>query len=429
MFSRKKFLQKSAIAAGGIGLAAAGFPKFETLLPDALPLTKNGVGPAMDDEAYWDMIRLYFPRTGNFINLENGYFSPQASSTLLYHQNRENYINSSSSWFMRREQHDAFENARTNLAQFLGVDAEELAITRNTTESLNNIICGFPWKAGDEVIIGDQDYGSMTAAFHQIEKRMGIKVRVAKVPMHPKSDEEVITAYLSLVTNKTRLMHLTHLINLTGQVIPVAAIADLAHGLDIKVAVDAAHSVAQLEFKIPDLHADYVAASLHKWLCCPLGLGMLWMKKEHIPKIWPLLAPEGQADDNIRKFQQQGTRSIQSVEAITKAIAFHNSIGSAAKEARLKYLMHRWVSKVALLPKIQINTPWDEATRCSAIANVSVEGLSPAQLADKLINEFKIFTVAIDHPVVKGVRITPHLYNSPADVDALAAVLQKISAE
>jgi len=425
MFSRKTFLQNAALATAGLGLSSAGLPLNDNL--NLLPLPFSNGGIAVDDESYWDMVRLYFPRKGDYINLENGYFSPQASPTLLHHQRREDYINSTTSWYMRREQTAAFETVRTKLADFLGIDSEELAITRNTTESLNNLICGFPWKPGDEVIIGNQDYGSMVAAFHQIQKRLGIKVIIANVPMHPSSDGEVVDAYLKHATSKTKLIHLTHLINLTGQVIPVATIADKAHDMGIEVAVDAAHSIAQLDFKIPDLHADYVAASLHKWLCCPLGNGFLWMKKQHISKIWPLLAPEGQPEDNIRKFQQQGTRPLQSVETISKAIDFHNSIGSALKEARLKYLMHYWVSKVALLSKVTIHTPWEEATRCSAIVNVGIEGFTPAQLAEKLLTDFKIFTVAIDHPIVKGVRVTPHLYTSIDELDAMVNAIQIIS--
>lgn len=426
MFSRKNFIKKTAVAGTGLALTAAGFPavaEFEL----ALPFANDSADDLVTNEDYWDMVRMYFPRTGDFINLENGYFSPQASSTLRFHQNREQYINNSSSWYMRQEQQAAFEKVRSELAEFLGVISEELAITRNTTESLNNIICGYPWKAGDEVIIGNQDYGSMTAAFHQMAARYGIVVKTAEVPLHPSSDGEIVDAYLKLATPKTKLLHLTHLINLTGQVLPVAIIADKAHNLGIEVVVDAAHSVAQLDFKIPDLRADYVAASLHKWLCCPLGIGMLWMKKNHIQKIWPLLAPEGQHDDNIRKFQQQGTRAVQSVEAISQAIAFHNRIGSKLKQDRLKYLMNYWAFAVASIPKVRIHTPWNDNDRNSAIANFSVEGYSPAELAKKLLQEYKIFTVAIDHSAVKGVRVTPHLYTSKKDLDALIDAIRKIA--
>lgn len=428
MFSRKKFLQTASVTTAGIGIVASSLARNTSnynLL--ALSQYKKSESDPVTDEEYWDLVQTFFPRGGKFINLENGYFSPQASSTLNFHLSREKYINEYTSWFMRKEQNNAFENTRSALAAFLEVDAEELAITRNTTESLNNIICGFPWKPGDEVIIGNQDYGSMTAAFHQMEKRHGIKVQVAQVPLHPKNDDEVVDAYLKLANSKTKLVHVTHVINLSGQVLPVAKIANKAHLMNIEVAVDAAHSVAQLDFKIADLNADYVAASLHKWLCCPLGIGMLWMKKQHIKKIWPLLAPEGQSDDNIRKFQQQGTRAVQSVESIIKAIEFHNNIGSKLKQDRLKYLMNYWVSKVADLPKVTINTPWNENSRNCTIINIAIEGFTPSELAEKLIKEHNIFTVAIDHPYIKGVRVTPHLYTSIKDLDAMVAAVKKIA--
>jgi selenocysteine lyase/cysteine desulfurase len=379
------------------------------------------------DENYWNAVRAFYTRPEGFINLENGYFSHQPASTMASHQQREKDINTRTSVFMRTEQQAAIENAREALANFLKCDTEELALLRNTTEAMNIVIMGFPWKKGDEVVLGNQDYGSMTEAFQQAAKRFGIVLKYAQVPLRPRNEEDIIDAYTRLFTRKTRMVHLTHLINLSGQVIPVAKIAVEAKKRNIAVAVDSAHAVAQLEFGIPDLQADFVGASLHKWLCNPLGSGFLWIRKEFIPQIWPLMGDTSQPANNIRKFEHVGTRPIHTLQCIADSIAFHNKIGSELKEKRLRYMMQYWTSKVAKQPKVHINTPWEDTARCGAIANVAIEGYTAGKLAEVLFSKYRIFTVAIEHPAINGIRITPHLSNTIEDLDALVNALTEIS--
>lgn len=419
-------MQRRDFLSGSIALAGTTLinPKFiSNSLPSSPPL-ENGE----TDENYWKNVRALFKRPEGFINLENGYFSHQPLSTLTAHQKNEADINTRTSFFMRREQQPAIENARMALSGFLKCDAEELALLRNTTEAMNIVIMGFPWKKGDEVVLGNQDYGSMNEAFQQAAKRFGIVLKYAQVPLRPRKDEDVIDAYTRLFTRKTRMVHLTHLINLSGQVIPVAKIATEAKKRNITVAVDSAHAVAHLDFGIPDLNADFVGASLHKWLCNPLGSGFLWMKKEFIPKVWPLMGDTSQPSNNIRRFEHVGTRPIHTLQCIPEAIAFHNKIGSTIKEKRLRYMMQYWTRKVAGVPKIHLNIPWEDETRCGAIANVTVDGFTPNKLAETLFSKYRIFTVAIEHPAINGVRITPHLSNSLEDLDALVNALMEISA-
>ena len=213
------------------------------------------------------------------------------------------------------------------------------------------------------------------------------------------------------------------MINLSGQLLPAKRIIDTAHLNNIEVMVDAAHSVAHIDFKPGELGADYLAASLHKWLCCPLGAGFLMVNKKHISKIWPLMADEEFALDNIRKFEHQGTRPPQTIMAISEAIKFHNAIGSTLKQDRLRYLKNYWVNRTLHLANVQMNTPL-ETERTGAIANFSVKGFTPQQLADKLLTDHKIFTVAIDHPYIKGVRVTPHLYTSLDDLYKLVEAIK-----
>jgi len=418
-------MQRRDFLSGSMALAGTALinPKFISISLPSPPPLENGES----DENYWNNVRALYTRPEGFINLENGYFSHQPASTMAFHQQREKDINTRTSVFMRTEQQAAIENAREALANFLKCDKEELALLRNTTEAMNIVIMGFPWKKGDEVVLGNQDYGSMNEAFQQAAKRFGIVLKYAQVPLRPRKDEDVIEAYTCLFTRKTRMVHLTHLINLSGQVIPVAKIAAVAKKRNITVAVDSAHAVAHLEFGIIDLQADFVGASLHKWLCNPLGSGFLWMRKEFISKIWPLMGDTSQPANNIRRFEHVGTRPIHTLQCIPESVAFHNKIGSTLKEKRLRYMMQYWTSKVAKQPNVHLNTPWEDAVRCGAIANVAVEGFTPTKLAETLFSKYRIFTVAIEHPAINGIRITPHLSNTLEDLDALVNALTEIS--
>jgi selenocysteine lyase/cysteine desulfurase len=422
MMDRKTFIKNSSLA---LGLTLP-YPILSWANMDMKDIQQELALHNPDSESYWTYVSSLFEKQTKFINLENGYFSPQPLSTLAYHTAKEAEINKKTSWFMRKEQEQEIENARLQLASFLGQSPEEIAMTRNTTESLNTVISGYPWKKGDEVIIGNQDYGSMVAAFQQQVKRSGIVLKVAQIPLQPKNDEEVIEAYMSLVNAKTKVIHLTHLINLTGQIIPAEKIIDLAHQKQIEVMVDAAHSVAHVSMGNLVHKADYFAASLHKWLCCPIGVGVLKINLTHIEKIFPLMADSDMPVSNIRKFEHQGTRPIHSLQTIASAIHFHQAIGAESKEKRLKLLKANWYFKLdPSSSKLQLNTPFDES-RSGAIANFGVNGMEPEALADLLFERYSIYTVAINHPHVKGVRITPHLYNSLKEIDALNSAIDEL---
>jgi len=419
---RIDFIRLAGFGSAAFSLNFSAFGAVES--ENELPVPKGQLSD-LRNEAYWEKVAQAFGQQHPFKQLENGYFSPMPSFTSQAFTRYAADINGRTSWFMRKEQQDAIEHARKMLAGFLETDPEQVAITRNTTESLNIVIQGFPWKPGDEVIIGNQDYGSMVAAFKQVEKRYGVIVRVAEVPLHPQSDDEVVQAYLKHLNERTRMLHLTHLINLSGQIIPVAPIARIAREKGVLVAVDSAHAIAQIQFKIDELQADFVGASLHKWLSAPLGLGLLWARKSAISQIWPLMADDSYAEDDIRKFEHLGTRPVQAHMSLAQAIAFHRQIGGELKENRLRLLKEEWHENIRQLPGIVDFTPTGK--RSCAIACVGVKGMTPSELAEKLYKDYNIFTVAIDHPVIKGVRITPHLFTSLEDVRSLRKALEEIA--
>ncbi len=370
------------------------------------------------DEVYWKPIREAFMPSPDFINLENGYFSPMPVSTQAAWISRIEQINRQHTLYMRRDQFPDRERIRSLLAQMAGVSPEEIALLRNTTEALDILISGTDFKPGDEVICCNQDYPNMVEALQMRSQREGIVVKTIDLP---KTDPQVIEAYRKAITPKTKAILITHVINLTGQILPVKALCQLGKQAGVEVWVDGAHAFAHLDFKIGDLGCDYYGTSLHKWLCAPLGSGMLYVRKEKIPHIWPLFGDYSTQRDNIRKFERNGTQLCSNHLAIENAIAFHNAIGSRLKYERLRYLCRYWTEKVAAFPHIRFNSP----TFDCAIANIAHSSMSPTELANYLFEQHRIFTVAIETPAVQGVRITPHLYTSLSDLDKLVEALRK----
>jgi selenocysteine lyase/cysteine desulfurase len=338
------------------------------------------------------------------------------------HVRRVNYMGSR---YMRTVKDDDKLRVRTRLAAMAGCSPAELIITRNTTESLDTVIAGFNWDAGDEAVMANQDYGAMIDQFKLQARRYGMVNRFIDIPMDPKSDDEVVQVYASALTSRTRLLMIPHIVNITGHVLPVRAICDMAHARGVPVMVDGAHAFAHLDFRIPDLHCDYYGASLHKWLSVPLGAGILYVKKERIAGLWPVYG-DGSPDDNINKLNHTGTHPVHTDLGIENAIAFHEAIGSARKEARLRYLQRYWSDQVRGKPRIALNTPADPARSCG-IANVGVAGITPGDLMKVLFDKYHIFTVAIDGAGVHGVRVTPQVYTSTAELDAFVKALKELA--
>ncbi len=422
MLSRRQFISRSGI------WALAPIPFSEALIAQVKDLsalhTSESPQTLAENETFWEKIQKAFHQSPDFINLENGYYSPMPQTTLPGLDENWKYLNSRPSFYMRRELEEDRTKQKERLAALAGCRTEELVITRNTTESLDTIILGLKMEAGEEAIFCDQDYLSMQEAFRQKARREGIVCKTIALPLHPDSDEQIVDIYRQAITAKTKVLLVTHLINISGQILPVRKICQMAHQRGVEVIVDGAHSFAHLDFMIPDLECDYYGASLHKWLCTPLGLGLLYINKSKIERVWPLFGDDTYADDDIRKFEHIGTQPVPIRSTLEAAIDFHLNVGAARKEARLRYLQQHWTQQVADYPGIVLNTPRDDARSC-AIANVVVDGKSPDELADFLFDHYKIFTVAINRKSVNGVRITPHLYTRLEQLDLLVKALKE----
>ena len=377
------------------------------------------------NEDFWDTIRKGYRLKPEFINLENGYYNfipEQVLEKFIEHVREVNY---QGSYYMRTVQVENKKAMAAKLAAVAGCSPEELIITRNTTESLDMIIGGFKWNPGDEAVMAEQDYGAMLNMFSQVSKRYGVVNKVVSVPNHPESDDEIVNLYASVITDKTKLLMVCHMINITGQILPVRKICDMAHKKGVEVMVDGAHAFGHFAFKIPELQCDYYGSSLHKWMSVPLGAGILYVQKDKIGNIWPLIASGEKKQGDISRLNHIGTHPVHTDLAIADALDFFNMIGMERKEARLRYLQNYWTSKVMDLPHVILNTPSDPARSCG-IANAGIKGLKPSDLADKLFTNYKIYTAAIDGAGVHGCRITPNVYTSTAELDVLVKALNEL---
>lgn len=375
----------------------------------------------------WDQLRKGYRLNPDYINLENGNYCFLPEETLEKYMNHIRDINYQAAYYMRTVQFDNKAKSAAAVAELLGALPEEVILTRNTTESLDLIISGYPWTAGDEAIYANQDYGTMQTMFELASKRWGIRTVKIDIPMHPKSDEEVVEAYRNAITPKTKLMMVPHIVNITGHILPVRKIADMAHAQGVEVMLDGAHAVGQFTFDLRELDCDYYGSSLHKWLSVPLGCGMLYVKKEKISKIQPLLAPGDLELKTIGYLNQIGTHPVATDLTVLDAIEFHNRIGGKKKEERLRFLQKYWSDQVRQLPGIAVNTPV-EANRCCGIGNVWVEKMDPAAMGKVLFENYKIYTAPIDGSGVKGVRVCPNVFTTTAELDQLVKALKEMAA-
>ena len=380
----------------------------------------------LSDNDYWKLIRSQYDLHPDFINLESGYYNIIPKPTLKKQIEHIKRVNLEGSFYMRKSRFKDKSTITSELANFVGCDSKNLVVTRNTTESLDLIISGFPWKSGDEAIYASQDYGAMQDMFEQIGKRHGVVLKKVSVPNHPKNDTELISLYESQITSKTRLIMISHMVNITGQILPVKKICDMAHSHGVEVLVDGAHCVGHFNFKIDSLNCDYYGSSLHKWLATPLGAGLLYVNNKHIPKIWPLIADHEQDPNKIQRLSHTGTHPVSTDLTIIDAIEYLNSIGIKKKESRLRFLKTYWQNALKDESNIVINTPFDPQRSCG-IGNVGLKNMKPETLAKRLYEEFGIFTVAIDYANVKGCRITPNIFTSENELDTFINAMKSLA--
>ena len=424
---RRSFLKRTATLAGAFSVNslfrqahAADFAAAANRVRDLAP------AEAAQNEDYWSVIQRAYSVNPDLINLNNGGVSPAPIVVQDAVERYNQLSNEGPSYYMWQILDQGREPLREKLANLAGAKPGEIAIDRNSTEALNTIIYGLPLKAGDEVIGTKQDYPNMIQAYRQRAERDGIVYKQISFDFPIEDDAVIVKAYEDAITPRTRIIHVTHMVNWVGQTMPVAKIAGMAHAHNIEVIADGAHSFGLIDFKIPDLHCDYFGTSLHKFLSAPIGTGMMWVSEDKIEKIWPLTCNSTPHSADIRKFETLGTRSFPLEQGIGEAINFHEGIGSARKQERIFYLKNYWATRVQSIPRVKLHTSLRPEYSC-AICGVSIDGMTPQQVAGALFDKYKIHTVGIVWENISCVRVTPHVYTTLPDLDKLVHAIGELA--
>jgi selenocysteine lyase/cysteine desulfurase len=384
------------------------------------------------DESFWFHVQEAFTADRSMVNLNNGGVCPSPISVQSAMQRYLDHANTAPAYVLWRLQEPQKETVRKRLSELFGCDAEEVAITRNASESLENVQQGFDLKPGDEILTTNQDYPRMITTWKQRERRDKVVLKQFSIPVPCEDPSEIVRRFEQHITDRTRVITMCHVINLTGQVLPVKAVVSMARKRGIPVIVDGAHSFAHLDFKHPDLDCDYYGTSLHKFLFAPHGTGMLFVRKEKIEKLWPLMAASDTQDKDIRKFEEIGTHPAANFLAIADALTFHEGIGPARKEARMLYLRDRWAKRLQSEPRIRLHTSLKPGL-ATGVATVEIEGVDAAKLADHLWDKHKIFTVAIVFKNDKGaqefqgLRISPAVYTTLEEIDRFSEAMERVA--
>lgn len=417
MVSRRRFVQKASLASSlfldnkwmsGVRIPRLGADENVTL-----------------DETFWHQVKMSYTVSSTLINLNNGGVSPQPKVVQEAVERYNRLSNETPSYYMWRILDKGRETIRAKLADLGGCSPEEIAINRNSSESLETVIFGLSLEPGDEVVLTRQDYPNMINAWKQREHRDGIVLKWVDLNLPSENEDYMVGKYVDAFTARTKVVHVTHLINWTGQIIPVQRIARVAKENGIDVVIDAAHSFAHVPYDIRDLGGDYLGTSLHKWLCAPFGSGMLWVRREKIKSLYPLFGSPDPTSDDIRKFEHLGTRSFAIEQAIGQAVDFHNMIGTERKFQRLHYLKNYWMSRLAGMPGIQLHTSKDPRYG-GAIGFFSVDAISCNDIARDLLTRYHIHTVAINWEHFSGVRVTPNVYTVTHDLDRFVDAMSNI---
>jgi selenocysteine lyase/cysteine desulfurase len=424
MTTRRLFLSAAAATGALASVRADGLARVA-----AAPRAAGGSRPedVARDEDYWREIQQAFTVNRAYINLNNGGVSP---SPRVVQEAMKRYLDLSNEapvytmWQLLEPQ---IESVRRGLARAFGCDPEEMAITRNASEALEIVQLGLDLKTGDEVLTTNQDYPRMLTTWRQRERREGIVLRTISFPVPPPSMADLVDRFARAITPRTRVIHVCHITNLTGQIFPVREICRLGRERGIEVIVDGAHAFGHFPFTHRDLDCDYYGTSLHKWLFAPHGTGFLFVRKARIPSLWPLMAAPADMAANIRKFEEIGTHPAANHNAIAEALVFQETIGLDRKAARLRYLRDRWMTRLRGQKGVRIHTSFDPAMSC-AIGNVGIEGVDTARLAQHLWDKRRVIVVPILHEEFQGLRVTPNVYTTLDEVDVFAEEMERVIA-
>lgn len=432
--TRRTFCTQLATAGMAAALPYDKLPAFEKKIVEV----SGQKSPPMlaSDEMFWGQVMTAFPVDRTLLNLNNGGVSPSPQSVLRAAEEFAHHINKAPHYMLNRELLPRLETIRDALAQKFGCIAEEIAITRNASEALQIVQMGLPLKSGDEIIITTQDYPRMINAWEQRSRREGIVVKKVSYPAPLLRPADFIERITTAVSPKTRVIHLSHVCFITGEILPVREVCAWARERGILTIVDGAHAFAHFPFTYADVGSDFYATSLHKWLYAPLGNGFLFMRREHISNVWALLAPPKEKDNDIRKFEEVGTVQLAIHAAIGEALTFNETLDASLTEtvlpfsrkaARLRALNMRWIQRLQQYPSVKFLTSISRPEAWCGLVLVAIEGMDIGKMANYLLQKHRIIVSQMVLPEFRGLRITPNIYTTPAEIDIFAAVMERFA--
>ena len=413
MSSRRNFLKKVGVQSAAISILPVSTPLNWTSPEIKLP-DPDIVG----QDEFWFRIQEAYGVSRSKINLNNGGVSPQPRFVQEAFEKYTAMSNEAPSYYMWRILEPDRINIRRDLAKLLGCDAEEVIINRNTTEALDNIIFGLDLNKGDEVVLSHYDYPNMRNAWEQRKKRDGIVLKYVDFELPKASEEEIVNAFVKEMNAKTKLVHVTHMVNYNGQVLPVKEISREVKKRNLLLLIDGAHTFGHIDFNIREFDCDFFGTSLHKWICAPFGTGMMYIKKDRIAQVWAHAPTDAHDDDDIQKFEALGTRSVPAEMAVGQAVLFHNNIGIERKYNRLKELTDYWTSEFENHPRFISYTPKRE-NKYGSLYTFGIEGMNSNEICNYLQKHYKIITTPIEWQNIDGCRVSPHVYTSFDDLDKL----------
>jgi len=429
MLNRRDFLGAitlpPALATTGLKLSPPYLNRTGAEIVDDLARYRGTASVIARDEDFWVEVARAFTVDRTVVNLNNGGVSPSPAwvqDAMKRHLDFSNLAPSYTMWEILEPQR---ESVRKRMAREWGVDPEEVAFTRNASESLQTCQFGYDLEPGDEILTSTQDYGRMITTFKQRERREGVVLKQIELPVPAEDVAEVVRRFEQGITDRTRLILMCHMINLTGQILPVKEVVAMARARGIPVIVDGAHALAHFQFTLPELECDNYSTSLHKWLFAPHGTGLLWVRRDQIADLWPLMAAPERMDDDIRKFEEIGTHPAANYLAIAEALTFHQGIGADRKEERLIYLRNYWAERLLEHDRVRLHTSLKEGFACG-IATVEVEGIATSELRDWLWGEHRILTVAINHAQFTGLRVSPSVYSTLEEIDRFSEAMEQV---
>ena len=429
MSTRRTFLASLGVPAmaalGGIPVTPLLLDRSRALARD-LALHPAGAAEMAADDAVWAEVARAFTVDRSLVNLNNGGVSPSPAWVQDAMKQHLDYSNKAPAYTMWQILEPQREGVRERIAREWGVDPEEVAFTRNASEGLQICQLGVDLERGDEILTTTQDYGRMITTFNQRERREGVVLRQVKIPTPAEDPAEVVRIFEEAITPRTRMILVCHMINLTGQILPVRELTALGRRHGIPVIVDGAHALAHNHFTLRELEVDYYATSLHKWLFAPHGTGLLYVRREKIRDLWPLMAAPESMDDNIRKFEEIGTHPAANTLAVGEALTFHQGLGGERKAARLVHLRNLWADRLmAASHRVRLHTSLKPGLACG-LATVEVEGVDTGALGAHLWANHRILTTPIGHAEFQGLRITPSVYTTTEELDRFCEVVERV---